>query len=534
MEGNVNEETRREERETATLLRSRSTTRGTSMMMRPTTLALVALALLLASATAEVSQKSSERGGQNKVDNKEDVFNPSPKELLSNLTSLSKAISAAEESPGNSMLLDAVKATIDAKNLSILVNNETVVFALSEFISNHSDDLKNYTIFRIFTAADFAPLRTKIEAMNKWVQDSNKRFRRFEKSLEASEKNLEKKMNESFTFIDDLKPLNFTALKFTELPAYNLTDLLEGDYDYGTNGTGAVDDVDFQVGFFNKKLNTKGSGVFDFDFHRPEKMDENSTWRGNTTRCKREKKACNSQCGGRNEVKLNTCKESKREGITVKCSCGSSEKMKTGGGSFFSFVSQVRTTPFGGGVDDDDGANDDDGTDDNGANDDGANDDDGGNDDGANDDDGGNDDGANGDSSEGEATAGLGGRHRPGPVFVLRNPWFHGSLVDWFNVPRPSLHLWSLGAAPVDSAASAASSAQVRFKEKKQNHSVVLTNGGVVSVVAALALAVVVAVVAAAVTGRRQHTTHTDVGERLCPQFGGSSLDGERLPLLHK
>lgn len=468
------------------------------------------MALLLASATAKVSHKSSEGGGQNHVDDKEDVFYLSPKELLSNLTSLSKAISAAEESPANSMLLDAVKATIDAKNLSLLVNNETVVFALSEFVSNHSKDLKNCTIFRIFTAADFAPLNTKIEAMNKWVQDSNKQVRRFEKSLEASEKNLERKMNESFTFFDDLKPLNFTALKFTVLPAYNLTDLVEGDDDYGTNGTsgtGAMDDDDFQVGFFNGELNTKGNGIFDFDFHRPQKMDENSTWGGNTTRCKREKKTCNSQCGGRKEVKLNTCKESKGEGIMVKCSCGSSEKTKNSGGSFFSFVSQVRTTPFGGGVDDDDGVNDDDD---------------------------GNDDGAYDDGSEGEATAGLGGRHRPGPVFVLRNPWFHGSLIDWFNQPRPKLHLWSLGAAPVDSAASAASSAQVRFKEKEQNQSVVLTNGGMVSVAAALALAVVAAVVAAAVTGRRQHTTHTDLRQRPCPQFGGSSLDGERWPLLYK
>jgi hypothetical protein len=95
--------------------------------MRPTTIALVALALLLASATvafaAEAAQKNSDSdgGGEKKTkgdvkdsDYGEDVDAPkyiSPKDLLGNLTAFSEAISAAEESGEGefSVLRDAVK-----------------------------------------------------------------------------------------------------------------------------------------------------------------------------------------------------------------------------------------------------------------------------------------------------------------------------------------------------------------------------------------------------------------------------------------
>jgi hypothetical protein len=184
-------------------------------------------------------------------------------------------------------------------------------------------------------------------------------------------------------------------------------------------------------------------------------------------------------------VTLNTCKESKKEGIVVKCSCGSSSsssgvKAKGGGGSLFSFVTQVRSSPFG-------RSDDDDGGDDKG--------DGGGSDKGSSS--GGDDDdkGSEEEEEEEEAMATMGRHRQPGPAWVVRNPWFHGgSLIDWFNEPRPAFHLWSLGARPAASAATSAATSTgsaSTSQEKKKSHQssvVVLTNGGVVSAAAAVAV----------------------------------------------
>ena len=189
----------------------------------------------------------------------------------------------------------------------------------------------------------------------------------------------------------------------------------------------------------------------------------------------------------------------------MKCSCSGGggdikiKKYSSGGGgdSFLSFVTQVRSTPVGGDEDDDDGGEDD------------------------------ADDGEDDDGSKDEATVGfLGEGLQPGPVFVLRNPWFRGSLVDWFNQPRPVFHVWSLGAAPVAPAARGASSTSVEATKEKRihNNAVVLTNGG--AALALLAAAVVAAV--ASSTWRRRHASRTNRGNG-CAE---SSLDGERLPLL--
>ena len=191
----------------------------------------------------------------------------------------------------------------------------------------------------------------------------------------------------------------------------------------------------------------------------------------------------------------------------MKCSCGGGggdvkiEKYSSGGSdSFLSFVTQVRSTPVGGDEDDDDGGGDD------------------------------TDDGEDDDGSKDEASVGFGGGgHQPGPVFVLRNPWFRGSLVDWFNQPQPVFHVWSLGAAPVDPAARAASSTseEATTEKKTQNYAVVLTNGG--AALALLAAAMIAAIVSS--TRRRQHALRTNHGNG----YAESSLDGERLPLLlHK
>jgi hypothetical protein len=168
-------------------------------------------------------------------------------------------------------------------------------------------------------------VKNQTEAMNttmtKWVQEENERLAGFSKSLEAAQKNVEKKVNASFGFLDDLnftlnQPVNFTSLKFTELPTFktifNFSDdgyNVTGDSDDDANSTSAADDddVDFRFGLFNETFNTEGS-MFDFDFQglqgldgKRKKVDKenSSTWGSNTTECKREKKACDVRCGGK-------------------------------------------------------------------------------------------------------------------------------------------------------------------------------------------------------------------------------------------
>ena len=360
-------------------------------MRRPTT-ALLLLVLGLASLTVcdcAAENKTTSGGGQKEpVDKKrQDVDVPaaptniiiSPAQLVANLTALSDAISAA--TPGkNVALLEAINASIEAKNVSNMVNNETVMLALSEFASgdNTSFIMANFTT--IFTDAEFVSLNDKVsnlvknetEVTNKWLKESDARFKVFERSLEASQKKLEKKMNDSLAFFDKLEPLNLTT--FTTFPKDNFSEFTEEEEDYGgdadsKNGTSsgrdtekkdgvfkgmfdfrflkpkkqnqmeeedtrdyaasddsnstaaAAEDLNFHYGSLNTPRHGRKEmfkGLFDFDFLHPKDQTEvadddssnNNTWGSNTTRCMKEKKACMKQCGG--HERLNVCQESKK------------------------------------------------------------------------------------------------------------------------------------------------------------------------------------------------------------------------------
>ena len=373
-------------------------------MRRPTT-ALLLLVLVLASLTVcecAAENKTTSGGGQKEsVDKKRNLVDVpaapitiiSPAQLVANLTAFSDAISAA--TPGkNVVLLEAINASIEAKNVSNMVNNETVMLALSEFASgeNTSFIVANFTT--IFTDAEFVSLNDKVsnlvknetEVMNKWLKESDARFKGVENSLKASQKKLEKKMNDSLAFFDKLEPLNLTTFatfgkdNFTEITEFTQEEEEEEDYggdadskngtssspdtekkddvfkgmfnfgflkskkknqmedddtgDYATaaaaddsNSTAAAaEDLDFHFGSLNAPGHRRKGmfkGFFNFDFlHSKDQTkvtdddsSNNNTWGSNTTRCKKEKKACVKQCGG--HERLNVCKESKKAGESI-------------------------------------------------------------------------------------------------------------------------------------------------------------------------------------------------------------------------
>ena len=68
---------------------------------------------------------------------------------MANLTAFSKALSASNSSMETDVLLDAVKASIAAKNVSKLVNNGTVAIALTKYVEKNPPGLENYTLFTI-------------------------------------------------------------------------------------------------------------------------------------------------------------------------------------------------------------------------------------------------------------------------------------------------------------------------------------------------------------------------------------------------
>ena len=458
-----------------------------------TTYVLFALTSILASAVVDCSEASDR--GEKKSDGNDVPAFISEADLLSNLTALSQAVSGNIRNADDRALFNAIQASMDAKNVTNLIQNVTLAELALHFMAH--DDLRNCTIFTIsdfetLDAGFSSLLNSRTEAVvRRWKNATSKYthyLRDIQKGFELKQKELMKEVNDSMSYLDnlevnlttDMEPFNFKFNLEGDLEPLNFSKVKLRDESDGDEGTD--DDSDDDGASLTKGLFRFNFGLNDYEAEDGAVMQglQGNNSVDNTTACERRRKVCRKQCGGKSMTALNTCKYKEGKKMAMKCSCSSKS------GSMFSFVTQISTS-FG---DDDDNTKDYGGDDDAGA-------------------------------DREDETAWL-GNFRPGPVVVLRSPWSAGPFVSWFNTPHPSFYLWSLGAASSDLTAQATTP---NTQQAVRRNFAVLTNGGLVAVVTAF---MITALMGVALIGKGSCVNHWG---RLPRQKG--PFYGEQLPLLH-